>query len=452
MHFLTSPVSILGENNAATSVLCVKIRLGPPDETGRPTPIPIKGSEYLESADMIITASGQYSDISFLPKELGISTAGTIIINHQTMETNLPGVFSGGDAVSGPDVFVNAVAAGRKAAISIDRYLRGKQITPVFLHPTTQTTENIPVAMNKQEKRIKPDYLPVKFRHDNFKEVESAFSEHQAWRESKRCLGCGICGHCYRGNENGWACDWFQTTGSMDRNNYCGLCMECVKTCPHDNIGLFVRPFASETVVKGYDEAWKGFIMLTLAIVYSIMLLGPWGTVKDWANVAESGQVLNFLKYVGILWCSALVLLPSIYYCFVRLSKWLSQRQEIPTKQIFLGYAFTLIPLGLMAWIAFSVPLVMVNGAYMVSVISDPMGWGWDLLGTAHIPWTPIYPEFVPHIQMILMLVGLYIAVKSAYKIGLRLFQDKQTALKSLIPIAAFLLLVTLVFFRLFAG
>ncbi len=56
------------------------------------------------------------------------------------------------------------------------------------------------------------------------------------------------------------------------------------------------------------------------------------------------------------------------------------------------------MPLGLRAWIAFSFPLIMVNGAYVVQVISDPFGWGWDLFGTATLPWTPIYPEVIPYL------------------------------------------------------
>ena len=92
---------------------------------------------------------------------------------------------------------------------------------------------------------------------------------------------------CAAGSDKGWACPWFIYMGALERNNYCGMCTECVKSCPHDNIKLYWRPFCSDTVLKGYDEIWKAFIMLVLAMAYSVVLLGPWGTVKDWANVRQ---------------------------------------------------------------------------------------------------------------------------------------------------------------------
>lgn len=257
---------------------------------------------------------------------------------------------------------------------------------------------------------------------------------------------------CRTGSEDGWACPWLVYMGRLDRNNYCGLCMECVKSCPNDNIALNLRPFASDTALKGYDEAWKGFIMLALAMAYSVILLGTNGTIKDWANVTETGMMGGFLVYALILWSATLVIVPGIFYGIVRLGRWLAGAREVPVKTAFIEYAYILVPLGLLAWIAFSVPLLFVNGSYIIAVISDPLGWGWNLFGTANFSWRPLLPEYLGYIQVGLLLIGLYYTLQRGYDIGLRLFGSERKAYKGLIPVGTFSLVVTLAFLRFFVG
>jgi polyferredoxin len=272
-----------------------------------------------------------------------------------------------------------------------------------------------------------------------------------------RSKSAGVCKKCKTksclvGNEKGWGCPWFMYMGKMDRNNYCGLCMECVKSCPNDNIALNLKPFASEIRIKGYDEAWKGFIMLALAMAYSVILLGSNGTIKDWANIAETRNWGGFAIYALILWSSALVVLPCIFYFAVQCAKKMAGATDQTVKSIFLGYSYVLVPLGLLAWIAFSIPLLFVNGTYIIAVISDPLGWGWNLFGTANIHWKPLLPEYLGLFQIAILLVGLFYALKRGFKIGENLFGNLDMALKALIPIGAFCLLVTLTFLRFFIG
>ncbi|MEK6728097.1 MAG: FAD-dependent oxidoreductase [Candidatus Omnitrophota bacterium] len=452
IDFLTAPVKIEGSNGRATSLLCTKMRLGQPDESGRPQPVQIKGSEYLISTDSIIVATGQYSDINFLPKELSISTAGTIIVDTQDMVTNIPGIFAGGDVVSGPDILVKALGMGRRASIAIDRYLRGEELSRISFYPSEKRVEEVPIGIIDREDRVKSRFRPIEERIKDFKEVEEVFTENMAVREAKRCLSCGICGACYRGSDKGWACAWFEKMGGMDRNNYCGLCMECVKSCPYDNIGLYWRPFAWDKDIKGYDESWKSFIMLVLAIIYSINLLSPWGKLKNFLNFTETGTVGHFilLSVNMLLWC--LALFPSIHYLFCKFSQLLSRSKEVETKELFLKYSYAYVPLGLMAWVCFSVPLLLINGSYILAVISDPFGWGWNLFGTAHLHWSPILPHWVPYIQALFILAGLFYSVVSVFKIAKRIFSQKEEALKSIIPIVALLLIITIIFFRLYLG
>lgn len=257
---------------------------------------------------------------------------------------------------------------------------------------------------------------------------------------------------CTAGNELGWACPWGVYMGKLDRNNYCGLCMECVKSCPNDNISLFSRPFASDIRLKNYDEAWKAFIMTVLAMVYSITLLGPYGTVKDWANVTWTGEVAGFLTYSAAVVFACLVGLPALHFVAVWVGRLLVKETKVPFKKLYVGYAYTLVPLGLLAWIAFSVPLAMVNGAYVVQVISDPLGWGWDLFGTATVPWTPIYPEFVPYLQVLILMTGLIYAIAKGYAVARTIYQERQTALWSFAPVIVYLCVLTAGFLTFFTA
>lgn len=269
-------------------------------------------------------------------------------------------------------------------------------------------------------------------------------------KDKEVCSGCKSKA-CLTGSEQGWGCPWYQHMEKMDRNNYCGLCMECVKSCPNDNITLYARPLAADTFIKGYDELWKGFIMLTLALAYSIILLGPYGWLKDWANISEVGNWAGFGIYAGSLWFSALIGLPLLYYLTVFWGHRLAKSQ-VSVKVLFVRYGYTLVPLGLFAWIAFSIPLVMVNGSYIISIISDPLGWGWNLLGTADLHWTPILPEYGVFLQILLLSLGLFYSLKRGFEIALKLHNLTETAWKSLVPLAGLLLCITILFILLFVG
>ncbi len=266
------------------------------------------------------------------------------------------------------------------------------------------------------------------------------------------CLKCEYKA-CIRGSEKGWACPWNIYMGKLDRNNYCGLCFECVKSCPYDNISLFARPFAlSDVGLRGYDEVWKASIMLVLAFSYSVVLLGPWARLKDWANISEVGDWAGFAMFAAGQALLALVIFPGLYYLSIRLSKWYAKADAIPTKELFLKYAYMLVPMGLLAWIAFSVPLLMVNGSYILSVISDPMGWGMNLFHTADLPWIPFHPASVPYVQVPVLFMGLYYGLRGLHKVGRELFPNPLQLYRSMVPPAVLLLGTTLVFLKLFVG
>jgi polyferredoxin len=256
---------------------------------------------------------------------------------------------------------------------------------------------------------------------------------------------------CYAGGPGGWACPWKQDIGTMKRNNYCGLCTECIKSCPKDNVGIFIRPFGSDRKLKGYDEVFNAIIMLVVAIVFSITMSGPWGVIKDAANVTESRQIGPFLIYVATIWILALGVFPGIFALVARVARRLAGSQE--SKQTFiLRLAYILVPIGIFAWIAFSLPMLMVNYGYILNVLSDPLGLGWNIFGTANYPYNPFYPEWIPLIQGVTMLAGLYLGISRGYLAIKDIVSDSTLRTKAMIYPSLFALFVINIFLKLYMG
>jgi len=211
IKFLVAPVEVLTRNNKVVSLRCIKMQLGAPDASGRRRPIPISGSEFNLSIDMIIPAIGQAPDTSYF-KEYGIGVAKrrTIQIDEDTLLTSKDGVFAGGDTVLGPATAVEAIAQGRKAAQSIIAYIKGRKAAQsiiayikgekeVELQAKKDYGELPPNTPLKKRQKIKT--LPVGARKSNFKEVELGLTEKQALKEAERCLSCGICSECLQCEE-----------------------------------------------------------------------------------------------------------------------------------------------------------------------------------------------------------------------------------------------------------
>ena len=261
-----------------------------------------------------------------------------------------------------------------------------------------------------------------------------------------RDLGvCKTCKHknCIKGNEDGWGCPWFEYPGTMQRNLYCGLCAECVKTCANDNIAFRLRPFGADLLKqRKLDEAYKAFIMLGSGLLFLAVFFGWWGGLKDIADplhgLFPAGPVRwgNLLRYVSLLWGVALVGIPGIHLATCWLVRRAAGPQAAPLRKIFVDFAYVLVPLGLMAWLAFVLGMIMVNGSYVVSVISDPMGWGWDLFGTAEYHWRPYLPEAVPFVQLGLLLVGVVWATTVAHRLAREHAGGRRRALRAAIPMA----------------
>ena len=232
---------------------------------------------------------------------------------------------------------------------------------------------------------------------------------------------------CYQGSAEGYGCPWQVFPPGLVKNTYCGTCMECLRTCPHDNLAINLRPFGADLekpTGRKLDEAFKAFIMLGSAMIYSAVMLGPWGFLKSAAYNIGSPQ---WLVYAAAFLTFIFLALPGLFYIAVALGQALSggiRHAAVRRKgsffsnyrQSFIAFAYSLVPLGLAAWIAFSLSFVLANLSYLWPVISDPLGWGWNLLGTAQAAWTPYLSGATPTLQAGVLLVGLLWAARTALR------------------------------------
>ena len=191
IQFLTAPMKVLGEGGNVSGLQCIRMKLGKPDESGRRRPLPIEGSEFTVQAETVVTALGQLPDLTWVPHDSGsiISKKGLLMADPLTGMTDVPGLFTGGDAVSGPWTVVEAVAAGKRAAMSMYHYLNGGQTVQ------NRDWKGIELASKDVElmERESMPCLPPEERKRTFKEVDLGFSEEQSIREAQRCFRiCGI--------------------------------------------------------------------------------------------------------------------------------------------------------------------------------------------------------------------------------------------------------------------
>ncbi len=257
---------------------------------------------------------------------------------------------------------------------------------------------------------------------------------------------------CIRGSATSYGCPWMEYPGSLTRNAYCGMCTECLKACPAGNVALNLRPFGSDLLqpVRHLDEAYKGLIMLAAALIYSTVMLGPWGTLKAWANFG-SGNIGTFGLYATGLVLTMLVVLPGLFLAASAVGRLMARPKAVSLRQVFVTFGYTTVPLGLMGWIAFSLSFVFINVSYVLPVISDPFGWGWNLFGTAGYPWTPYIPIVLPYLQLPLLVGGLVLSIRLGYRAALEILSPRQARL-ALLPVAALLTAITGTFLWLYLG
>ncbi|HSO28654.1 MAG TPA: FAD-dependent oxidoreductase [Candidatus Sulfomarinibacteraceae bacterium] len=246
MEFLASPVEVLGENGHVAGVKFIRNRLGAPDASGRRSPVPIEGSEFVIPAQTVIPAVSQATDISFLWVESSFEVShGRVKVDPATYATNVRGVFACGDFVTGPTTLIEAAGHGKKAAYAIDRYLAGRadvtvstnvKITSSWRHEMPEFYDVLPrqhIPMAQEQHRMSSTDPEVNFNIP----VELGYDATAAVAESTRCLMC---------NYNIWF-DPFR----------CVLCGACADVCPEGVIHMVdINQLKSEGLLPEVEEAY----------------------------------------------------------------------------------------------------------------------------------------------------------------------------------------------------
>lgn len=200
IRFLTAPTRIVSDNWKVAGLQCIQMQLGEPGADGRRRPLPVPGSEFYVEADTVFAAVGQAPDLSFLPPHSALERTRweTLVVDKNSLASNVPGIFAGGDFVFGPDMVIEAIAAGRRGALAIDKYLKGDPSRVEMYDLKPDDIEEVSPVDAEEEDAWEPQFrpeiprLPFEERKFSFKETELCLGEEQARQEAGRCLRCDL--------------------------------------------------------------------------------------------------------------------------------------------------------------------------------------------------------------------------------------------------------------------
>ncbi|HSW36077.1 MAG TPA: FAD-dependent oxidoreductase [Candidatus Limnocylindrales bacterium] len=279
-HYLTNPVAVLG-GECVAGLECIKMELGEPDASGRRRPLAVKGSEFQLELDNVIMAIGQSLDLDNAQACGLIIDGNTLAASTETGCTPMEGVFTAGDAVTGPATVVEAVGAARRAAHAMNLYLKGLPVTSeknLFNCTMGKLDQLTPEDFADQKKiaRVKVHHLAPLDRKQDFREYNLGLAEDEMGKETKRCLSCG-CQDAFTCTLRHWATEFAISTDQLGVEqkrypiskdhpyvqhdpNKCILCANCVRICQEVQ-----GANALCLVNRGYDTVVKPYLELPLS-------------------------------------------------------------------------------------------------------------------------------------------------------------------------------------------
>ncbi|MFC1858251.1 NAD(P)-binding protein [Thermodesulfobacteriota bacterium] len=270
IHFLTQPVRFIGNDGRVTAVECVKMELGEPDESGRKAPKSVPGSELTIQVDAVISALGQESDWACLTPECAcqLTDWGTIDVDPVTFQSDDADIFAGGDAVTGPRTVIEAIAGGKEAAVSIDRFIQG-----VYLHEGRGGEIALASEFQKEKyhsvKRAEMPMLKPEDRVNSFEEVQLGLTAEMAVEEAKRCLGCGCA---------------------------------CIQACPYDVIQFDIKSGVSHKCNLCSELTHAGEIPVCAEVCMTdAITFGEYDLIKQWA-IAAGRSIKTDLSKESVLY------------------------------------------------------------------------------------------------------------------------------------------------------
>ena len=429
-HLLAAPAKILTNNGRISGIQCVKMELGEPDASGRRRPVPVKGSEFDIAADSLIVAIGQTVDRQVLPQEIKYTDWGTVSIDPVTRETNIKGVFAGGDVIAGPANVINVIADGKEAAISIERYLKGQDLRK---GRTVRVKKVSPAGDTFKERSVMPKLEVAK--RGGFTEVEMGFSPKMVADESRRCWNCG-----FSPNFEG-----------VDINRDCILCTECIKACPNDNVGLRFRKWGQDLWArkKGrLDESWGAITIAAVVTTVSLFLVLFLPKVRAFmSGVLPAGEPPNDWPRIaafGVLYLGGIATTMLLMYGFSYLSKLFSGAKDIATKEFFIHFGYALLPLGVFKFISDLLDHVFRTwGAVADVTVALAQDFPFDRVYSQQVSVNQLLTADQTYIvQLVLIGIGFAFSLYVAYKLAGRMFSDREVAFRASLPIGTLVLII----------
>ncbi len=276
IHTLTQPVRFIGENGKVIAVEYIKMRLTGQDESGRRKPEPIPGSEFTIEVDAVITAQGQESDWACLTPGCACTLTpwGTMKVDPLTLQSDDPDIFAGGDAIGGHQTVIEAIADGRRAAISIERYIEGQDLR-LDRDTEWKTIRTPQKGKYDPSPRSQMPRLEVQERVKNFNEVQTGLTEEMAVQEAQRCISCGSC--CIQ------ACpyDAIAFDQKLGKIQKCNLCYHRVTN------GLY--PACADNVCLAHCIYFGDPAEIEGKILEKRKIRGGWGEILPKALIDTSG-------------------------------------------------------------------------------------------------------------------------------------------------------------------
>ncbi len=337
VELLVAPTRVIRKDGRVGGLECIRMELGEPDSSGRRSPKPIRGSEFHVPCDFVIAAIGQNTTIAdllsgnvpnFLPfgETLNLTRWQTVQVNDKTFETSVEGVFSGGDVVTGAATAVEAIAAGRKAAHAIDRYVMNGKAEPEpfeFVSRKDTFAKVTPADLKSTEPvahRPMP-LIPLEERRGSFAEVELGYTLDDVRGEAARCLECGCTAlfgcdlrryaseyrvevKAFLGEANQYQIDRTHPLIELDANK-CILCGRCVRMCS-EVVGVAAFGFVNRGFATVVRPALGGSLLDTDCVSCGLCIgTCPTGAIEMRLPLAKPGPwpsvpVPSVCHYCGV--------------------------------------------------------------------------------------------------------------------------------------------------------
>ncbi|RMF91078.1 MAG: hypothetical protein D6736_05745 [Nitrospinota bacterium] len=235
---------------------------------------------------------------------------------------------------------------------------------------------------------------------------------------------CALCKSkdCFKGNAQGYGCPTYQYLGNMEKNTYCIMCMECLRSCARENTTINLRPFGVDLLKihqARTDEAALVLIMLAMTSFHGLTMTPLWFSLTD---RLQQGLGVGYTTAFTIGMVASLLAV-GLFYLLVMATTWIMLHKELPWRELVLKNAYALLPIALFYHLAHNVMHFAMEGGKIIPALSDPFGWGWNLFGTAQYPVGPLFSiQAVWYLQVLFIIIGHVWSLYIGHRVALHLY------------------------------